>query len=152
MRQNCKTFWYTLSSKTLFTSRCYAESILCTYLPIPKYGNIVWGNTYTTRLEPIRRLQKKIVRIITFSKFTEPTVPLFKELLISPLDDINNEVIALFMFRYFENNLTSSFNDFFCLEKDVHQYNTRSSTNDHTIQARTNYEKEFQCGITCQNL
>ena len=24
------------------------------------YGNIVWGNTYTTRLEPIRRLQKKI--------------------------------------------------------------------------------------------
>ena len=24
------------------------------------YGNIVWGNTYTTRLEPIRRLQKQI--------------------------------------------------------------------------------------------
>ena len=28
--------WYTLSNKTLFTSRCYAGSILCTYLPIPK--------------------------------------------------------------------------------------------------------------------
>ena len=36
LQQNCKTFWYTLSSKTLFTSRCYGGSLLCTYLPIPK--------------------------------------------------------------------------------------------------------------------
>ena len=35
---------------------------------------------YTTRLEQTRRLQKKIVRIITFSKFKEHTGPLFKEL------------------------------------------------------------------------
>ena len=27
LQQNCKTFWYTLSRKTLFTSRCYPESI-----------------------------------------------------------------------------------------------------------------------------
>ena len=37
--------------------------------PYLSYRNIAWGNTYTTRLELIRRLQKKIVRIITFSKF-----------------------------------------------------------------------------------
>ena len=106
--------------------------------PYLSHGNIVWKNTYTTRLEPIRKLQKKIIRIITNSKFKEHTGPLFKELLISPLDDINNEAIALFMFRYFNNNLPSSFNDFFCLNKDVHQYNTRSSSNVHKIQARTN--------------
>jgi len=109
--------------------------------PYLSYGNIVWGNTYTTRLEPIRKLQKKIVRIITFSKFKEHTGPLFKELLISPLDVTNNEAVALFMFRYFNNSLPSSFNDFFCLNKDVHQYNTRSSSNVHKIQARTNYQK-----------
>ena len=102
------------------------------------HGNIVWKNTYTTRLEPIRKLQKKIIRIITNSNFKEHTGPLFKELLISPLDDINNEAIALFMFRYFNNNLPSSFNDFVCLNKDVHQYNTRSSSNVHKMQARTN--------------
>ena len=71
------------------------------------YRNIAWGNTYTTRLEPIRRLQQKIVRIITFSKFKEHTSPLFKELLISPLDIIKNKAIALFMFKYFNNNLPS---------------------------------------------
>ena len=27
LQQNCKTFWYTLSRKTLFTSRYYPESI-----------------------------------------------------------------------------------------------------------------------------
>ena len=53
-----------------------------------RHGNIVWKNTYTTRLEPIRKLQKKIIRIITNSNFKEHTGPLFKELLISPLDDI----------------------------------------------------------------
>ena len=109
--------------------------------PYLSHGNIVWKNTYTTRLEPIRKLQKKIIRIITNSNFKEHTGPLFKELLISPLDDINNEAIALFMFRYFNNNLPSSFNDFFCLNKDVHQYNTRSSSNVHKIQARANYQK-----------
>ena len=36
LQQNCKTFWYALSSKTLFTSRCYGGSLLCTYLPTPK--------------------------------------------------------------------------------------------------------------------
>ena len=109
--------------------------------PYLSHGNIVWKNTYTTRLEPIRKLQKKIIRIITNSNFKEHTGPLFKELLISPLDDINNEAIALFMFRYFNNNLPSSFNDFFCLNKDVHQYNTRSSSNVPKIQARANYQK-----------
>ena len=109
--------------------------------PYLSHGNIVWKNTYTTRLEPIRKLQKKIIRIITDSNFKEHTGPLFKELLISPLDDTNNEAIALFMFRYLNNNLPSSFNDFFCLNKDVHQYNTRSSSNVHKIQARTNYQK-----------
>ena len=51
--------------------------------------------------------------LITFSEFQEHTVPLFKELWILPLDDINNETIALFKFQYFNKNLSSPFNDFF---------------------------------------
>ena len=108
--------------------------------PYLSYGNIAWGNTYSTRLQPIRRLHKKIIRLITFSKFSDHTSPLFRELSILPLEDINNEGIALFMFRYFNNMLPSSFNDFFCLNKDVHRYNTRSSTNIHKTQACTNYQ------------
>ena len=55
------------------------------------YGNITWGNTRNQkRLRPIRKLQMKIIRIMTFSKFTDHQSPLFKELSILPLDDINN--------------------------------------------------------------
>ena len=63
--------------------------------PYLSYGNIVWGSKYTTRLAAMRRLQKKIIRIITFSKFKERTGPLFKKLSILPLHDINNEAILL---------------------------------------------------------
>ena len=66
--------------------------------------------------------------IITFSNFKEHTCSLFEEQLISPLDDINNEAFALLKFRYFNNNLPSSFNDFFCLNKDVHH-----TTQDHPL-------------------
>ena len=40
-----KTFLYTLSSKALSTSYCYAGSILRIYLSLLSYDNIVWGNT-----------------------------------------------------------------------------------------------------------
>ena len=72
---------------------------------------------------------------------------------IRNFDDINNEAIALFMFRYFNNNLPSSFNGFFCLNKHVHYYNKRSSINVHKtadkIQARTNYQKH---SIKCKGV
>ena len=76
--------------------------------PYLSYGNIAWGNTYTSRLQPIRRLHKKI--IIMFSKCIDHTSPLFKELSILPLDDINNEATALFMFCYllFGENVASA--------------------------------------------
>ena len=89
--------------------------------PYLSYGNITWGNTYSTRLQPIRKLQKKIIRIITFSKSTDHTSPLFKELSILPLDDINNEAIALFMYRYFHNNVTFMFQQFFFAEQRYSQ-------------------------------
>ena len=79
--------------------------------------------------------------MITFSKFTDHTSPVFKELSTLPLDDINNEAIALFMYCYYHNILPSSFSNFFTLNKDIHKYNTRSSSNVHTIQTRTNYQK-----------
>ena len=56
------------------------------------------------------------------------------------MTSVNIEAIAWFMFRYFNNMLPSSFNIFFCMNKDIHKYNTRSSSNIHKIQARTNFQ------------
>jgi hypothetical protein len=34
--------------------------------PYLTYGNLVWGNTYPTRLQKLLNVQKKIVRLISF--------------------------------------------------------------------------------------
>lgn len=56
------------------------------------YGQIV---------EPIRKLQKKVIRIIKFSGYNDHTIPLFQKLSILPLNEILKEKTALFIFRYF---------------------------------------------------
>ena len=53
--------------------------------PYLHYGNITWANTYQSTLEPIRKLQKKIIRMITFSGYTDHTIPLFSKVTNSSL-------------------------------------------------------------------
>ena len=45
--------------------------------PFLIYGLIVWGSTYT--LNPLYLLQKRALRIMTFSKFDDHSSPLFKQ-------------------------------------------------------------------------
>ena len=47
--------------------------------PVLTYGLIVWGNTYSTALQPLFILQKKAVRIVTFFKYYDHSSPLFKK-------------------------------------------------------------------------
>ena len=47
--------------------------------PFLTYGLIVWGNTYSTALQPLFILQKKAMRIVTFSKYCDHSSPLFKK-------------------------------------------------------------------------
>ena len=109
--------------------------------PYLHYGNIVWANTYQSNLDPLKKLQKKIIRIISFAGFTDHSPPIFKKLSVLPFDQINKEKVALFMFRYFNKMLPSAFDAFFTLNKDLHNHNTRSSAKIHINYIRTNYSK-----------
>ena len=111
--------------------------------PYLYYGNICWGSTYSTRLDSIRKIQKKIIRLIVFAEYKEHTTPLFIRLSMLQLDDINLQVTALFMFRFFNNMLPDSFNDYFMLNRELHHYNTRLSVCVHKNYARTNYSKHL---------
>ena len=39
--------------------------------PYLTYCSIVWGSNYSTRLKSLHKIQKKIIRLMTFSKFQE---------------------------------------------------------------------------------
>ena len=48
--------------------------------PFLTYGILIWGNTHETTVKPSFILQRKAVRIITFSKLVSCSSPLFKSL------------------------------------------------------------------------
>ena len=65
------------------------------------YGNIVWANTYPTRLEKLFKLQKKISRIITFSSYTAPSLPLFNKLDIWNIHYLSPHSVSALIITYF---------------------------------------------------
>ena len=66
--------------------------------PYLNYCIIAWGNTFDSHLQPLRVLQKKIIRIILFKSFGSPSSPLFHELNLLKLDDIYVYRVAILMF------------------------------------------------------
>ena len=109
--------------------------------PFLTYGIIIWGNTYSTTLQPLYILQKKAVRIMTFSSFDEHSTPLFGLLAIMKLSDLVTFHIALFMHKFHNKLLPSYFDSFFNPVLRIHNYNTRSAANQsyYLPRARTNY-------------
>ena len=104
-------------------------------------GIITWGNTYPTTIQPLSVLQKKAVRIMTFSKFDEHSSPLFKKLNIIKLSDLIKYHISIFMFKFHNQLLPSVFNSYFTSVENIHSYNTRATAKKcyYLPKARTNY-------------
>ena len=61
------------------------HAIFATFLA---YGVSVWGLTYPSMLDSISALQKKILRIVTFSDKTAPSSPIFDCLQVLKFSDI----------------------------------------------------------------
>ena len=45
--------------------------------PFLSYGCIVWGNTYDHNIKPLQMIQRKAIRLTTFSNFDAHASPLF---------------------------------------------------------------------------
>ena len=113
---------YYLNSKTLL------DLYYALVYPFLTYCLIAWGNTYQTSLQPLFVLQKKAIRIITFSSFSDHTSPLFKDLNVIKLFDEVTFHIAVFMYKFKNRLLPSNFDVFFTSVKESHNYNTRLSS------------------------
>jgi hypothetical protein len=68
--------------------------------PFLIYGVVAWGNTYQTIINPLFILQKKDVRIMTFSRFDDPSSSLFKSTKLLKFGDIAYLYTSIFMFKY----------------------------------------------------
>ena len=90
--------------------------------PFLIYGAIVWGNTYKSNVLPLTLLQKKAIRIITFSPPRTHSSPLFKELNLLKFPDIVHYLTVLFMYQFHHGTLPLIFSDFFKKVVNVHNY------------------------------
>lgn len=111
------------------------------YYPYFTYCNIVWGSNYLSRLKSLHKVQKNIIRLITFSKFRESTKPLFIHLKILDIFQLNTFLISLFMYSQRTKKLPNTFNDYFLENNHLHYHNTRSAKTLHVKYYRTNYGK-----------
>lgn len=93
--------------------------------PYFNYCNIVWAINRTAVLNDLFLRQKRIIRIITGSKFLSHTAPLFKLLNILPLADLNDLQVACFVFRCRKNLLPHKFCSMFITNSSIHSHNTR---------------------------
>ena len=63
------------------------------------YGNIAWGSTHKSKLETLFRKQKKAVRIINFKDRFNHSKPLFTEMKILNLYEVNVFQVLSLMFK-----------------------------------------------------
>jgi len=123
--------------------------------PYLTYCNIIWASTYATRLKPILRTQKQLVRIKNFTNYTEKSRPLFMSLKTLDTYELNKYLMAMFKYScHHDKNYQLSSISFFKLMK-LHSYNTRSASKVHIEFRKTNYGKfsvQFKGGVTWNSL
>ena len=95
--------------------------------PYLTYCIEVWGCAYPTHLQCLFLLQKKIIRIITFSHYLAHTEPLFMSLEILPLEKIFYHRCGLMMYKYHNNLLPCSISQLYAKNDSIHDHNTRCS-------------------------
>ena len=100
------------------------------------YGILVWGYQ-CYRLE---KIQKRIIRTITVSKYNAHTEPLFKLLGLLKIQDMLDLSSLKFYYKYRRDNLPAFFYTFqLTTHGSQHQYNTRHREQMLIDRTRTNY-------------
>ena len=97
-----------------------------------QYCNMIWGNADWRILEPLLKLQNKLIRIICFIPKDEDILidQVYTNLGILNLDQLNKLTTAKFMYKY-KNNLlpNDNFIDFFTIPARNQRYPLRNRRN-----------------------
>ena len=104
---------------------------------------LLGGTLKNQLLTPIINLQKRVLRINTFSNYNDHSNPLFEALEIIKFEDIIFLHNAIFMYDFHSGTLPPAFSNYFTAVNKRHKYNTRlASRSSYTLPPiRTNYGK-----------
>ena len=92
-----------------------------------QYCNMIWGNVSESILEPLAKLQDKIVRIMCFiPNDHRDLTPIYKKLGLLNVKLLHKLSTAKFMHKFKNNKLPSSFENFFRTSSSHHRYPLRN--------------------------
>jgi len=106
--------------------------------PYIVYGIELWGlaaKKYTGRIE---RLQKRAARILSNSKYNEPSLPLFKKLSILRLSDLYKLNVSSIGFNHTTGCLPKALSQIFTPNRELHSHSTRHANDLHMHKFKTN--------------
>ena len=109
------------------------DALLCCF-----YGPIVWGQTFASYIDPIFKLQKKVVRAISFQPRLSPSLPIFKDLKLLKLSDIFEFRLLTFVYDSVNKTSPCCFHGFFLFSSSVHQYSRRQASQGYLYLSRMN--------------
>ena len=116
-----------IKARPCLSRKCLLDLYYLFAYPYLRYCVEIWGHAGDRLLHPLFLVQKKIVRIITFSAFLAHTAPIFLNLRLLPLNKIVLHRTSVFMFKLMNNMLPNAMNSLIVKNNDTHHYNTRQN-------------------------
>jgi hypothetical protein len=104
--------------KTLYFSFIY---------PYLTYGIEIWGSMNKTYIQHIMILQKRVVRIISYSSFRAHTDPLFVSLNLLNMTNLYVYSLSIFMYKVINGKLPNHISKSFHRNHHFHHHSTRHS-------------------------
>ena len=132
--QNCQIHWDYYQITTVFPFLYSLHIIQLFNTPISSILFYYLGidiSTYPSHLQPLFRLQKKALRIITHSPWRAYTYSLFNKFKILNIFNIYKYQVSCFVFLHMQELLLSPLSSLFVLNSDCYQYLTRQKDNLH---------------------
>ena len=86
----------------------------------------IWGISPQTHLNPLLLMQKKIIRIMTFTSYHAHTAPIFRDLEILTIDKLIVHRIGVAMYKFNNGFLPEVLNAMYRKNSEIHSYNTRN--------------------------
>ena len=114
-----------LKAGTYLSRKCLLNLYHAFAYPYLIYCVKLWGHSSDTILRPLFLVQKKVVRIITFSDFLAHTRPIFFKLNLLPLSKVILQRTSIFMYKLMNDMLPAALDYLIIRNNDIHQYNTR---------------------------
>ena len=92
-----------------------------------QYGIVIWGQTFSSYMEPLFKLQKKAIRTISHKTALSYSLPLFKGLQLLRVSDVFKLKLLTFVYDSMTMLAPSYFHGYFSLSSTVHNHATRQS-------------------------